>query len=715
MWLIHPDFFGTDCFRIFDQMYPKILLIFLSIIGFQLQAGTIISSASAIPNFGNCPVYYAAPPQKFTISGSSLSQNILIQAPEHFEISTTCVGGFTSNIALIPISGSVSNTTIYCRFSPYTSGTKTGNITCSSVGSTAINISLSGTATVTPATGTNASTYYAAISTTQTGASLKTALYNKILGHTITAYGSGSSGLWATYSTTDPFYNGKVWDIYSTGICGVSPYEFFFGTDQCGSYAVEGDCYNREHSFPQSWFASNSPMVSDMFHIYPTDGKVNGMRNNYAFGEVSSPTYTSLLGGKLGINTFGAYIGIVFEPVDEYKGDLARSYFYMATRYENIISGWQFNGNADDVLAGNAYPVYDSWFINLLIKWHNQDPPSVKEMNRNNAIFGYQLNRNPYIDSPQYVYKVWGGAKPLEPNVAASNFIVKNNTGSTALISWKSGNGDRRMVIARASALVSTLPTDSGYYVANNTFGSGTQLGSGNYLVYDGMGNTASVIGLNSSLTYYFTVIEYNGQGITANYLTSSILQSGGVVLPVTWLCFRGKFEADNLVNLNWSTAAETNNSRFEVMRSIDGTIFEMIGSVKGFGNSTKTRTYNFDEVLPDGLLRSHQTYFYKLKQCDLNGNHSFSKTIQIQSNNVLSQINAEPNPFETEFQLSCKSCYGDAKMVLTDLFGKTILEQQINLKDETTVYISNLFSPGMYFLHILRSTNQQTFKIIKR
>ncbi len=696
---------------ILKNLAPFLLTAF----SFHLQAATITTSVTSLPNFGNCPVNYADAPQKFTISGSALTQNILVQAPEHFEISSNCLTGFASSLSLIPSGGAVAITTIYCRFSPYSSGIKSGNIVCSSSGAVSISISLGGTATATPATGTGASTYYSSISNTQTGSTLKTALYNKILGHAVTAYGSGSSGLWATYSTTDPYYNGTVWDIYSTGICSSSPYEFIFSTDQCGTYSIEGDCYNREHSFPQSWFTSSSPMVSDMFHIYPTDGKVNGMRNNYPHGEVSSPTYTSLVGGKLGTNTTAGYTGIVFEPIDEYKGDLARSFFYMATRYENLIAGWQANGNANDVLAGNSYPAYDAWFINLLIKWNNQDPPSVKEINRNNAVFGYQTNRNPYIDSPQYVYKVWGGAKPAEPTLAASNFLVKSNTTTSALLSWKCGNGNRRMLIAKASAPVSSLPVDSGFYQPNNNFGSGTQLGSGNYIVYDGMGNTANISGLNASTTYYFTVIEFNGQGITANYLTSSVLQSAAVVLPVVWLNFEARVNAENEVTLNWATASETNSSLFEVLRSKDGNNFEKLGEVKAAGNSSSMRHYQFPDLETAHLQSYQNAFFYKLKQLDLNGNFSWSKTIEVSLKPEAPAIKIEPNPFESHIRISCQECNTQAELVLTDLSGLSILQQTLKLKDETTVYFPNTLSSGMYFLHVVRGTNQQIFKIIKR
>ncbi len=222
---------------------------------------------------------------------------------------------------------------------------------------------------------------------------LKTALHNIIKDHTVVNY----KGLWDAFKSTDVRADGKVWDMYSD--C-----EFTFVSDQCGNYKNECDCYNREHSFPKSWFDDASPMYSDLFHLYPTDGKVNGMRSNYPFGEVSNPTYTSHNGSKLGNNSTSGYSDKVFEPVDEYKGDFARSYFYMATRYEDKIAKW----SACPICDGNNKASFKKWTVELLLKWHRQDPVSEKEIARNDAVYKQQNNRNPFIDFPELVEKIWG-------------------------------------------------------------------------------------------------------------------------------------------------------------------------------------------------------------------------------------------------------------------------------------------------------------------
>lgn len=239
---------------------------------------------------------------------------------------------------------------------------------------------------------------------TGTGYTLKTQLHNIIKNHTEISYGD----LWIEYENTDIDPNdGYIWDMYSENPTGTDSYNFTYSNDQCGSYSGESDCYNREHSFPKSWFNDASPMYTDIFHVVPTDGWVNGKRSNYPFGETSSPSWTSLNGSKLGSARSGlGYSGTIFEPIDEYKGDFARIYFYMATRYQDVLSTWP----GSDMLDGSSDKVFTDWALNMLKTWHENDPVSQKEIDRNNYIYyNIQDNRNPYVDNINYVNLVWGG------------------------------------------------------------------------------------------------------------------------------------------------------------------------------------------------------------------------------------------------------------------------------------------------------------------
>jgi endonuclease I len=267
---------------------------------------------------------------------------------------------------------------------------------------------------------------------TGSGYSLKTQLHYIIDGHTAVSYTPGVWNAFTLIEVDNYFENdGSPLDVYSENPAGNDPYSWSFVTDQCGTYSGESGCYNREHSFPQSWFNDASPMVTDLFHIYLTDGYVNSKRSNYPFGEVTAATWTSQNGSKLGPCAYPGYTGTVFEPIDEFKGDFARSYFYMATRYENVISGWP----GSDMLDGSSGKVFTDWALNMLIDWHGADPVSQKEIDRNNIIYNnIQHNRNPFIDHPEFVNYIWGGTPPVPSvNFATVSQTVEENSGSNTV------------------------------------------------------------------------------------------------------------------------------------------------------------------------------------------------------------------------------------------------------------------------------------------
>jgi len=268
---------------------------------------------------------------------------------------------------------------------------------------------------------------------TGTGYTLKTQLKTIITnGHNPQSYGAG---LWSLYATSlrDNFYenDGSLLDIYSENPTGTDPYNYTGTSQQCGNYNAEGVCYNKEHLIPQSYFNSAMPMYSDAHHVVPSDGRVNGWRGNYAFGVVDATTTSPCNGGasntpcnsqngsKKGTNKNSGYSagfsGIVFEPIDEFKGDIARSFLYFATRYETQMPGLYTTAMADPnrpeatvMFDGSSNKVFSDTFLNILLTWNLNDPVSPKEIAFNNAIYAFQGNRNPYIDNNSYVTTVWG-------------------------------------------------------------------------------------------------------------------------------------------------------------------------------------------------------------------------------------------------------------------------------------------------------------------
>jgi hypothetical protein len=183
-------------------------------------------------------------------------------------------------------------------------------------------------------------------------------------------------------------------------------------------------------------------MYTDAFHVMPTDKKVNGLRGNMAYGIVGTATFTSTNGSKIGNNIAPNGPSLtVFEPADDYKGDIARNYFYMATCYQNVISGWENNNtNGAAFLDGTSTKVYEQWALDMLYAWHVSDPVSTKEINRNNAIYAAQNNRNPFIDHPEYVAIIWGSVLSSTAFNSLSEVVVYPNPSSTHQININSEN-----------------------------------------------------------------------------------------------------------------------------------------------------------------------------------------------------------------------------------------------------------------------------------
>ncbi len=249
------------------------------------------------------------------------------------------------------------------------------------------------------------------------GAELKTALFQIIRDPKVVGY-SGYVGLKEAYRLTDVRPDGYLRDWYSNAT------QYEPGSNFSSGEKEEGLGYNREHLLPQSWFGSKTdPMYSDIAHVVPTDARLNGMRSDNPFGEVTdkaSQVSTSKNGySRWGApnKNLGAPTGLtkVFEPNDEIKGDIARIYFYMMTAYEDIIMSWPWRSSRTATYvfdnAGTAYEPMQPWVMDMLMRWSEQDPVDSIEQARNQGVWRVQGNRNPYVDYPGLEQYVWGGLR----------------------------------------------------------------------------------------------------------------------------------------------------------------------------------------------------------------------------------------------------------------------------------------------------------------
>ncbi|MDD4991387.1 MAG: endonuclease [Paludibacter sp.] len=224
-------------------------------------------------------------------------------------------------------------------------------------------------------------------------AELKTALHTYCGPLKEFDYGGGPGFTWEGFFSTDRRADSTVIDMYSNTV-----------RKQTSFNAVSG--MHIEHSFPKSWWgAYPNNAYKDLFHLYPADASANESKNNLPLGEVTGiPGFDNGV-TKVGSNGFEtAYTDKCFEPADEYKGDFARSYFYISTIYENLAPLMQ----SPMTYTNNTYPFWKPWAIDLLLKWNKQDPVSTKELTRIEAVYALQGNRNPFIDYPDLAEYIWG-------------------------------------------------------------------------------------------------------------------------------------------------------------------------------------------------------------------------------------------------------------------------------------------------------------------
>ncbi len=291
-------------------------------------------------------------------------------------------------------------------------------------------------------------------SATGNGYTLKTQLFNIIKVSTDRGY----SGLYTTYLTSDvdSFYenDGTMLDMYTENPTGAEC-EFTYGTGQDDGTLGNNECerYNREHLVPQSVFGAQTPMYSDAHFVVPSDKHVNAIRGDLPFGIVNNANWTGTNGTKRGSNLnsgySAGYTGVVFEPIDEFKGDIARCLLYFATRYEDVVAAYTY-----DMFNGTSTQVFAQPFLNILLTWNALDPVSPREIARNNAIGtnARQKNRNPFIDNNTYVGRIWGAplglssfdlvdAAQIFPNPTTTNSVTISSATSIDNIQVISING----------------------------------------------------------------------------------------------------------------------------------------------------------------------------------------------------------------------------------------------------------------------------------
>ena len=424
------------------------------------------------------------------------------------------------------------------------------------------------------------------------GENLRTALKTIITtGHIKIPYTSTSFDVWNAYEFTDvrPTAPSVIWDMYSDRPGSTPAYTYTLFTSQCGNASVEGNCYSREHCFPKSWWGgadnATNQQYSDLHHLFPSDQYVNAKKSNYPIGKVnaSAVSWTSTNGSKVGNCGITGYTGFVFEPIDEYKGDFARAYLYIITRYKDQVSGWLTANSTTqitDVMTGNQYK---PWFLNMLLDWCTNDPVSAKEIARNDAIYYQtpQRNRNPFIDHPEYVAAIWGTpltvAAPVATaatSVTANSFAANWNTVSNAT--------DGYLLDVSTTSNFSNAYTQTTTDLLFSEYVEGT--GSNRYIeIYNGTGTSVN-------LSDYRLQLFLNGSSAASatNQLNGTLANGGTVVYKnANAIIYTGTSASSTSVDFNGDDAI----ALFKISTNSYVDIFGRIGEDPGTAWSNGTST----------------------------------------------------------------------------------------------------------------------------
>lgn len=464
----------------------------------------------------------------------------------------------------------------------------------------------------------------------KSGENLKNAIHNLIRPHTKLTY----SSLWNYFPQTDAYpdrVDSKllVWDMYSDNM-NSRQYWYYGGTRGL----------NREHSVPKSWWNSPSNVEAyeagtDIMHLFPSDGDANSAKSNYPLGEVNTSLTVKFNNGvsKVGYpSSNGSGNNYVFEPDDEYKGDFARVYFYMATCYQDYTWKYTYMFNNSNYMTLNQYS------RELLMKWHNNDPVSDKERNRNDAVYNIQGNRNPFVDDPTLAEYIWG-AKMGETYTGGGSSTV---------------TGDPEILYPQLGSTLDFGETGLGksnnlelYIKGKNVSGYGVTLAlydeNKHYNMFSLSTEKISASAMNSNEGYKLT-ITYKPTA-TGTHSTCIYFYDGGLSGSITGIYLTGV--CLDAPDLTAPLALPAENITSEGYRAVWQAVEEQIDyyivtrSIYKNGSLISTEHVDTDETFYDFTRQEGTSETYYVQSCRLGYESEKSNVITIAENSGIEGVQA--------------------------------------------------------------------------
>src|SRR5688572_21858913 len=236
-----------------------------------------------------------------------------------------------------------------------------------------------------------------------------------------------------------------------------------------------------------------------------------------------------------------------------------------------------------------------------------------------------------------------------------------------------------------------------------------------NATIIDGQGtNTIQVVPDIDSGLGSVSVVVVNDCGSINDMYPFEVIDCGPIIpLPVELTTFTGSPSSGG-ISLNWTTASEKNNDRFEVERSADGRNFEKIGMVKGNGSTSSSHTYKY----LDGNITGNLLY-YRLKQIDLDGTHAYSKVISVKTDGSRTEaltVTMAPNPCQNQdcsVMLRGLDTEKTVTVTLQDLTGRTVLSKELPRNQASFTLPKTDSGSGIYILSVKNGSNTAHQKVI--
>jgi len=588
-----------------------------------------------------------------------------------------------------------------------------------------------------------------------TGYMLKTKLHDIISTKTYnwnyedlkTLYGQTDIDKYYDYDASNTTY---LLDIYSNNPTGTTAYHYTLN-NIIGSANAEGLGWNREHMMPQSSFNSAYPMYSDLFFVIPTDARINQLRSNYPYGKAGSTVYYNFTNGsKQAANGTpnATYTGRVFEPIDEFKGDIARSLLYFAVRYEGKLGSFNYTTNAADPtkdqnpLDGTEEKSYENWYIAMLLNWHQLDPVSQREIDRNNSVFNIQKNRNPFIDHPEWVNLIWNQTPDNIAPAAPSSLMLERNSAYFVNLAWQANTQPDVLgyKIYQDGVLIGTSKTNSfsaDHLVPDATYNFTVKAYDNAYLespqsntlnvttlstdgfakdlqivkYLEGTGNNkafeiANRTGHKVNLNGYKLYIQYKG---TAYYFGEPFELEGEIENDQSFVVINpnANFSCFNVSNAKFVTAAPSltfSGSNYVDLSYKSGTV-DAIG-IKGQDNANANKSLyrNSNTINPTATFDISEWTTYASDYCQGLGILAVNDIV-----NRNPYFNIYPNPVVDRINIT--GDVGKAKSAqIYDLSGKLIKNIHNPFIGEKSIDVHSLL-PNTYILNI----DGKSIKFIKK